>query len=142
VVGCSGSSPGADRQWFAVYDPHSVANSPLTAPQAADAAGLLEYNNARRTGPQWGRPEWRVVDGEPLPVGAGGCCRSSQPRFSWSTAPELTGPVVATRTQASAQRSEKYCLPLRSNAMSVFAATGPGAGIPTIAEGGAFCASP
>ena len=48
--------------------------------------------------------------------------------------------MTATRTHARAQRSAKYCLPLRSNAMSVSPPPGPGAGMPMIAEGTVFCA--
>ena len=60
--------------------------------------------------------------------------------FSVSVAPGFVGPVTATRKHARAQRSAKYCLPLRSKLMSVSPPPGPGAGIPVIEDGGSFCA--
>ena len=64
-LGCSGSSPGSDRQWFAVYDP-----SPTTPNQSAyRAAGgrtplvYLVWNNLAGPGPNSGESWNMSADG-------------------------------------------------------------------------------
>jgi hypothetical protein len=64
-LGCSGSSPGSDRQWFAVYDP-----SPATPNQSAyrTAGGqtplvYLVWNNLAGPGPNAGEQWNKSTDG-------------------------------------------------------------------------------
>src|SRR5437667_11172924 len=80
-LGCSGSSPGADRQWLAVYDP-----APGTPNQSAyRAAGgptpliYLEWNNLVGPGPNGGA-QWNMstdgldytnATGDEVPPGTG-----------------------------------------------------------------------
>jgi hypothetical protein len=81
ILGCSGSSPGADRQWLAVYDP--APGSPNQS--AYRAAGgptpliYLEYNNLVGPGPNGGAQWTKSTDGltfanatgDEIPAGTG-----------------------------------------------------------------------
>jgi hypothetical protein len=65
VVGCSGSSPGADRQWFAVYDPApgSPNQSAYRAAGGQTPLVYLEYNNLAGPGPNGGAQWNKSTDG-------------------------------------------------------------------------------
>src|SRR6267142_2919253 len=56
ILGCSGSSPGADRQWLAVYDPGpgSPNQSAYRASGGRTPLIYLEYNNLVGPGPNGG----------------------------------------------------------------------------------------
>src|SRR5438105_14136306 len=56
-LGCSGSSPGSDRQWFAVYDPApgTLNQSAYTGPRPLV---YLEWNNV--VGPGNGGAQWNM----------------------------------------------------------------------------------
>jgi hypothetical protein len=81
VVGCSGSSPGADRQWFAVYDPApgSPNQSAYRAAGGQTPLVYLEYNNLAGPGPnagaQWNKStdglNFTNATGDELPAGTG-----------------------------------------------------------------------
>src|SRR5256886_381488 len=107
-------------------------------------AGLTVHTTSRVRAESIERTE-KSVSGEPVGGSAmwASFLRSLLPaqhrKFAWSVAPGFVGPVPATRWQASAQRSAKYCLPLRSKAMSVSPPPGPGAGMPVAGDAGIFC---
>jgi hypothetical protein len=65
VAGCSGSSPGADRQWFAVYDPApgSPSQSAYRAAGGQTPLVYLEYNNLVGPGPNAGAQWNKSTDG-------------------------------------------------------------------------------
>jgi hypothetical protein len=57
-IGCSGSSPGSDRQWFAVYDPPSTVTR-QSAYQGPTPLIYLEWNNLVGPGPNSGA-QWNM----------------------------------------------------------------------------------
>ncbi|MEA2629406.1 MAG: hypothetical protein QOJ10_1866, partial [Chloroflexota bacterium] len=81
VLGCTGSSPGADRQWFAVYDPApgSPNQSAYRAAGGQTPLVYLEYNNLVGPGPnggaQWNKStdglNFANATGDELPAGTG-----------------------------------------------------------------------
>jgi hypothetical protein len=64
-LGCSGSSPGSDRQWFAVYDPApgSPNQSAYRAAGGQTPLVYLEWNNLVGPGPNFGAQWNKSTDG-------------------------------------------------------------------------------
>jgi hypothetical protein len=78
ALGCDGGSPGADRQWFAVYDP-APGTPNLSAYQGPRPLVYLEWNNLVGPGPNGGA-QWNMstdgidyvnATGDELPAGDG-----------------------------------------------------------------------
>jgi hypothetical protein len=61
-VGCSGSSPGSDRQWFAVYDP-APGTPKLSAYTGPTPLVYLAWNNLVGPGPNAGEQWNKSTDG-------------------------------------------------------------------------------